>query len=109
MGKPFLKYLKGSKIYVCSNCFCHICSQDQLISNLFHGKYGKSYLVNKVYLVLFYFKNFILNKSVNVSAGKVEKKKMTTGIHEISIINCLNCKKYLGFFLILFFKINLFF
>ncbi|KIZ06423.1 Protein yippee-like protein [Monoraphidium neglectum] len=65
MGRLFTEYLEG-RIYCCGACRQHIAKQTVLVSRQFHSKLGRAYLFDDV---------------VNVVAGPLEERLMTTGMH----------------------------
>ncbi|KAI5056564.1 hypothetical protein GOP47_0028382 [Adiantum capillus-veneris] len=80
MGRLFLVYLDG-RIYSCRFCHSHLANFEDLVSRAFHCRQGKAYLFNTV---------------VNVSAGPLEDRMMTTGLHTVSDIYCNSCRQIVG-------------
>lgn len=80
MGRLYLVQLSG-RIYCCRSCHSHLANIDQILSKTFHCRHGKAYLFNTV---------------VNVSAGLLEDRMMTTGLHTVSDIHCNYCYANVG-------------
>ncbi|KAJ2020515.1 hypothetical protein IW146_000800 [Coemansia sp. RSA 922] len=81
MGYMHKVFLSGSGIYGCSNCGTHLALKDKVTSKLYTGQYGRAYLVDEV---------------SNVRAGEADKRQMTTGVHIVRDIACMECNRYLG-------------
>eukprot|EP00400_MALV-I_sp_L67-5_P000872 gene872-785_t len=82
MGIFFKKYLHTEGRYVCcSNCGTHFALCRDLLSTNFRGRTGAAMLFDKV---------------VNVTTGPPEDSVMTTGLHTIRIIYCLDCHENVG-------------
>jgi hypothetical protein len=81
MGRLFLNYLSGPKVYVCQNCESHLSCHEDIISKAFQGRHGKAYLFRGV---------------VNVTAGPVEKRILRTGVHQVADIYCNSCQEVIG-------------
>ena len=81
MGRYNLLYLESDKVYGCARCGTHLTDEDELISTAFMGSHGKAYLFIKI---------------VNYIEGKLERKSMTTGVHEVKNIYCLYCQALVG-------------
>ncbi|CAI5535898.1 unnamed protein product [Closterium sp. Naga37s-1] len=81
MGRPFKHYLKGPRIYSCSNCRSHAADHDEIISKSFQGRHGRAYLFANV---------------VNVSVGPTEDRMLITGLHTVADIYCSECHEVLG-------------
>jgi len=75
-----LVQLEG-RVLSCGNCRTHIAISDDVISKAFHGRSGRSLLVNTV---------------VNVDLGQKESRHLMTGLHTVCNANCLNCHETLG-------------
>eukprot|EP00252_Welwitschia_mirabilis_P007951 TRINITY_DN1964_c0_g1_i1.p1 TRINITY_DN1964_c0_g1~~TRINITY_DN1964_c0_g1_i1.p1 ORF type:complete len:130 (-),score=12.45 TRINITY_DN1964_c0_g1_i1:32-421(-) len=80
MGRLFLIKLSG-RIYCCKHCHCHLAYVEDILSRTFHCRNGKAYLFNSV---------------VNVTAGLLEDRIMTTGIHTVADIHCNGCYRIVG-------------
>ena len=81
MGRYNLLYLENDKVYGCARCGTHLTDEDELISTAFMGSHGNAYLFNKI---------------VNFYEGKLERKQMTTGVHEVKNIHCIYCQALVG-------------
>jgi hypothetical protein len=81
MGKIFLLYLEGEKVYICSGCGTHLSIGEDVVSKSFTGKYGQAYL---------------FAKSINTQSGDPEERQLMTGLHTVADLHCINCKTYLG-------------
>ena len=81
MGKYNLLYLESDKVYGCARCGTHLTDEDELISKAFMGSHGKAYLFNKV---------------INFYEGKLETKRMTTGMHDVKNVHCVYCQALVG-------------
>eukprot|EP01120_Amphizonella_sp_Union-15-10_P008111 TRINITY_DN2849_c0_g1_i6.p1 TRINITY_DN2849_c0_g1~~TRINITY_DN2849_c0_g1_i6.p1 ORF type:complete len:115 (+),score=9.78 TRINITY_DN2849_c0_g1_i6:63-407(+) len=81
MGRLFLHYLSGRRIYSCTRCEAHLASYDDIVSKHFQGREGKAYL---------------FRTCVNVTHGKVEERSLRTGLHKVTDIYCNNCQEVLG-------------
>ena len=75
MGRYNLLYLESDKVYGCARCGTHLTEEDDLISTAFMGSHGKAFLFYKI---------------VNFIEGKLERKSMTTGVHEVKNIFLIN-------------------
>jgi hypothetical protein len=73
MGKKFIEYCDGTKIYSCANCGVHLSSASWLNSKAFWAGNGKAYLYNKV---------------INLGCGEAEDRMMRTGIHRVCDLIC---------------------
>mmetsp|Transcript_12998 Transcript_12998/g.42863 ORF Transcript_12998/g.42863 Transcript_12998/m.42863 type:complete len:137 (+) Transcript_12998:151-561(+) len=80
MGRLYVEYLDGPA-YRCRFCRCPLANVDELVSKSFHCRQGKAYLFNTV---------------VNVSAGPLEDRLMTTGLHTVADIHCKSCLSVVG-------------
>lgn len=80
MGRLYLVQLSG-RIYCCKLCHSHLANIDEILSKTFHCRHGKAYLFNTV---------------VNVSAGLLEDRMMTTGLHTVADIHCNYCYQNVG-------------
>jgi hypothetical protein len=81
MGKVYIQYLDGSKVFTCSNCNSHLSLHEDIASKNFHGRHGKAYL---------------FNKAVNVTAGPNEERTLMTGLHVVCDIYCNRCETIVG-------------
>jgi len=81
MGRLFLNYLNGKRIYICTSCESHLTNYDDIVSKNFQGRHGKAYL---------------FRACVNVTAGTVEERMLRTGMHKVADIYCNNCQELLG-------------
>jgi len=81
MGKLFKNYLNGPSIFCCINCKTHLSLHEQLISKAFQGRHGPAYL---------------FGDCVNVSVGPSEDRTLTTGMHIVADIFCIDCGDILG-------------
>jgi hypothetical protein len=61
----------------------HLALHDELISKAFHGRSGRAYLFSKV---------------INVTLGRQEDRLLSTGLHSVSDIFCINCGESVGWF-----------
>jgi hypothetical protein len=80
MGRLYLVKLDG-RTYSCRICGSHLALFGELISKSFHCGKGKAYLFNTV---------------VNVYAGPLEERLMTTGLHTVADIFCNCCGQIVG-------------
>eukprot|EP01121_Diplochlamys_sp_Union-15-3_P022832 TRINITY_DN9841_c0_g1_i1.p1 TRINITY_DN9841_c0_g1~~TRINITY_DN9841_c0_g1_i1.p1 ORF type:complete len:115 (-),score=12.10 TRINITY_DN9841_c0_g1_i1:38-382(-) len=81
MGRLFLNYLSGDRIYSCKYCDSHLANRDDIISKAFQGRYGKASL---------------FRTCINVTSGNVEERTLRTGLHKVADIYCVNCQELLG-------------
>lgn len=82
MGLYYRTYLEGpSAVYGCFDCGTHLATSESIISRQFQGQHGQAFLFDKV---------------VNISFGKAEDRDMTTGLHRVRDISCIQCSKMLG-------------
>src|SRR5437588_2127605 len=81
MGKLFKLYLNASNIYRCENCSTHFTHQSDLESTAFRSGSVRAYL----------FKTCI-----NVTFGPIEERILTTGLHTICDLYCLDCESKIG-------------
>eukprot|EP00163_Fabomonas_tropica_P023110 TRINITY_DN403_c0_g1_i2.p1 TRINITY_DN403_c0_g1~~TRINITY_DN403_c0_g1_i2.p1 ORF type:complete len:114 (+),score=11.17 TRINITY_DN403_c0_g1_i2:337-678(+) len=81
MGKLFLAYLEGPRIYTCSVCKAHLAENDKIISKSFQGRHGRAYLFHNV---------------VNVSVGPTEERVLITGLHTVADLFCISCQTVVG-------------
>lgn len=80
MGRLYLVKLDG-RTYSCKFCGSHLALFKELMSKSFHCGNGKAYLFNTV---------------VNVYAGPLEERLMTTGLHTVADIYCNCCGQNVG-------------
>jgi len=83
MGKLFTAYHGGGVIYRCSSCRSHLALHDELVSKAFQGRHGRAYLFGHV---------------INVSLGPKEDRVLTTGLHTVCDIFCVQCEENIGWF-----------
>lgn len=83
MGKLFKNYLGNGTIYRCSTCHTHLTLHDSLISKAFQGRHGRAYLFANV---------------INVSRGEYEDRVLTTGLHTVCDIYCIQCSDNIGWY-----------
>ncbi|KAJ2777016.1 hypothetical protein GGI15_004651 [Coemansia interrupta] len=81
MGYMHKEFLSGNGIYGCLHCGTHFAKKDKLNSKQYNGQYGRAYLFDHI---------------VNVRAGEEEKRAMTTGVHIVQDITCMECNTYVG-------------
>eukprot|EP01121_Diplochlamys_sp_Union-15-3_P006017 TRINITY_DN1642_c0_g1_i5.p1 TRINITY_DN1642_c0_g1~~TRINITY_DN1642_c0_g1_i5.p1 ORF type:complete len:115 (+),score=8.61 TRINITY_DN1642_c0_g1_i5:92-436(+) len=81
MGRLFMNYLSGSRIYICYSCETHLANYNDIISKNFQGTNGKAYL---------------FRVCVNVTTGNVEERMLRTGLHKVADLFCNNCQEILG-------------
>lgn len=81
MGKLFLEYLSGARIYECSACHAHLADYNEIVSKAFQGRHGRAYLFGDV---------------VNVSLGRCEERILITGLHTVADIYCNACNTVVG-------------
>ena len=81
MGRLFLQYLDGEKVYCCKRCQTHWVNKDELVSKSFHGKTGRA---------------FLFNSAVNVDYGPEKDKIMMTGLHTVKSVICKKCRQVIG-------------
>ena len=48
MGRIFLEFFGGSKLYICKGCDAFLTTKEEMISTRFTGATGRAYLFNKV-------------------------------------------------------------
>jgi hypothetical protein len=85
MGKLFKSYLGGGIIYRCSVCDIDLCLHDELVSKSFQGRHGRAYLYSAC---------------VNVIRGESEDRVLTTGLHTVCDIYCIQCQTNVGWYYI---------
>ena len=83
MGRLFLQYLNEKEVYCCSTCDSHLSVAKDLISKAFHGRYGRALL---------------FNSTVNIYKGIPAMRPLTTGMHVVCDIYCINCQEYVGWY-----------
>lgn len=116
MGLTYRTYLEGSStIYGCLKCKTHLSTSDAIISrvNWIYFSYIQPYLIHilaiswttwssifvwicvsiLLFLLLFHL---IFIVRVNVKYGKAEDRDMTTGLHRVKDIYCIQCSTLLG-------------
>jgi hypothetical protein len=83
MGILFKRSLEGSgePFFGCACCGTHLALYKHLRSTNFRGRTGTGFLFDKV---------------VNITTGPSEDSVMTTGMHTIRIIYCIDCHENLG-------------
>mmetsp|Transcript_21754 Transcript_21754/g.24283 ORF Transcript_21754/g.24283 Transcript_21754/m.24283 type:complete len:116 (-) Transcript_21754:1158-1505(-) len=81
MGRLFIHYLTGPRVYVCTCCSSHLANHSDIVSKEFQGRHGKAYL---------------FQSAINVTAGTVETRMLRTGRHQVADIFCNNCQEILG-------------
>eukprot|EP00656_Telonema_subtile_P037393 TRINITY_DN415_c0_g1_i7.p1 TRINITY_DN415_c0_g1~~TRINITY_DN415_c0_g1_i7.p1 ORF type:complete len:127 (+),score=29.01 TRINITY_DN415_c0_g1_i7:298-678(+) len=81
MGKLFLEYLSGTRVYECISCNSHLADADHIISKSFQGQHGRAFLFENV---------------VNVTPGPLEERALITGMHTVADIHCNQCRTYVG-------------
>ena len=77
----YKKFLKGEKIYACSNCHCHLAYHEDIISKSFQGRHGRAYLFETI---------------VNFFLGEPEDRTLITGVHTVCDVFCVSCQTVLG-------------
>lgn len=80
MGRLYLVKLDG-EIYSCRFCRSHLTNAEELVSKEFRCRQGKAYLFDTV---------------VNVFAGPIEERMMTSGMHTVCDIYCSCCHQIVG-------------
>ncbi|TMW87494.1 hypothetical protein EJD97_019890 [Solanum chilense] len=70
-----------TRSYSCYKCRRHVSFHDDIISTNFQSKNGKAFLFAHVR---------------NVVVGTYEQKRLTTGLHTIADIHCVDCNEVLG-------------
>lgn len=83
MGILFKRSLSngGEPFFGCAHCGTHLALYKHLLSTNFRGRTGAGFLFDKV---------------VNVTTGPSEDSVMTTGMHTIRVIYCIDCHENLG-------------
>uniref|UniRef100_A0A7S0WYM1 Yippee domain-containing protein n=1 Tax=Chlamydomonas leiostraca TaxID=1034604 RepID=A0A7S0WYM1_9CHLO len=81
MGRPFRILLNNTKVYSCASCRTHLACQDELVSKQFHSKSGRAYL---------------FNSACNTTTGPQEERMMTTGMHIVCDVYCVECMACVG-------------
>ncbi|KAN0055845.1 hypothetical protein ACTA71_011732 [Dictyostelium dimigraforme] len=81
MGRLFKTYLTGPSIICCLNCKTHLTLHDQLISKQFQGRHGTA---------------FLFGTCSNITVGPSEDRTLTTGMHIVADIYCIDCGETLG-------------
>ncbi|CAM9845040.1 unnamed protein product, partial [Discosporangium mesarthrocarpum] len=74
-------HLTHGDIITCSFCRTHLATRDHIISELFHGHGGRA---------------FLFEHCVNVKIGKLEDRRLLTGLHVVADISCCCCNTVLG-------------
>ena len=80
MGRLSLIYLDHQFLYICP-CGTHLSDCDEIISKDYRGSSGTAYLFNKVY---------------NFTAGMLEDRPMSSGLHTVCDIYCVSCQSRIG-------------
>ncbi|KAI8884858.1 yippee [Backusella circina FSU 941] len=81
MGLTYRTYLEGTSIYGCAKCKTHLTTEEDIISTDFRGHHGQAFLFDKV---------------VNISYGIAVDREMTTGLHRVRDVTCIQCSMLLG-------------
>ncbi|KAI8971408.1 yippee zinc-binding/DNA-binding /Mis18, centromere assembly-domain-containing protein [Mycotypha africana] len=82
MGLKYRVYLEGNcTVYGCIKCGTHLAMSEAIMSKQFQGQHGQAYLFDEV---------------VNISFGKAEDREMSTGLHRVRDIHCIQCASLLG-------------
>lgn len=86
MGRIFKRYLTtgdgvDDSIYACVACGTHLALKRHLLSTNFRGRTGPASLFDKIY---------------NVVQGCIEDSTMTTGMHSIRVVYCVDCMESVG-------------
>ncbi|KAH8080233.1 yippee zinc-binding/DNA-binding /Mis18, centromere assembly-domain-containing protein [Filobasidium floriforme] len=72
---------KDKPVYSCRKCLVPIALQDELVSKAFSGRDGRAYL---------------MHSTVNTKLGKVEERRLLTGLHTVADLFCTSCDASLG-------------
>lgn len=80
MGRVFTVHVEG-RTYNCGKCRTAVASVGGIISRAFHCKNGKAYLFQNV---------------VNVFFEAEENRRMTSGVHTVADVLCVQCGDRLG-------------
>ena len=81
MGKLLKTYLNSNSIYKCKKCFSHLSDEAYLVSKAFTSGVSPAYL---------------FSQCVNVTIGPSQDAILTTGLHTIANIYCIDCEEYVG-------------
>eukprot|EP01112_Ceratiomyxa_fruticulosa_P015864 TRINITY_DN4731_c0_g2_i1.p1 TRINITY_DN4731_c0_g2~~TRINITY_DN4731_c0_g2_i1.p1 ORF type:complete len:114 (-),score=8.21 TRINITY_DN4731_c0_g2_i1:742-1083(-) len=81
MGRLFKTYLTGTPFFCCHKCSSHLALHDDIMSKSFQGRHGTAYL---------------FSKCVNITVGQSEERQLTTGLHTVADISCIDCGGVLG-------------
>ena len=81
MGRIFLSFLSGSRLYLCAKCQTVLTTQEELQSTHFVGSTGRAYL---------------FGQAVNIVLSQVHSRVLTTGRHFVRDVSCKNCSTRLG-------------
>jgi len=77
----FKSYIGNGVVYKCFACQCDLALHDELVSKAFQGRHGRGYLFQHV---------------INVAYGPHEDRQLTTGLHTVCDISCIECETLLG-------------
>lgn len=83
MGKLYKNYLGSGVVYRCATCHSHLSLHDSLVSKAFQGRHGRAYLFSNV---------------INVCKGEFEDRVLTTGLHTVCDIYCIQCHDNVGWY-----------
>ncbi|KAG2189904.1 hypothetical protein INT46_009484 [Mucor plumbeus] len=82
MGLKYRTYLEGpATVYCCFKCGTHLATSASILSRDFTGQHGQAFLFEKV---------------VNIYPGKAEDREMSSGIHRVRDVSCIQCSMMLG-------------
>ena len=81
MGRLFLEYPSGEKIYTCAQCNTPLTNKENLRSNRFTGSTGRA---------------FLFDKAVNIKFSATVERIMLTGRHTVRDVHCIVCSEKLG-------------
>jgi hypothetical protein len=81
MGKIFKAYLNTTDIYRCLQCDSHLTSESELESKTFRSGPHAA---------------FLFKTCINITMGPSQDRELTTGLHKVCDLYCLECECELG-------------
>lgn len=81
MGRVFLSFLCGPRLFLCAKCRTPLTTDKELCSTGFVGSTGRAYL---------------FNRAINIRHSQVHHRVMTTGPHYVRDVYCKSCNTRLG-------------
>ena len=81
MGVYIREYCEGPKVWTCSSCGAHLASQQDHLSDSFHGKCGPAKL---------------FAHAINLRRRAPQQVTLTTGQFVVQYTHCMDCDEYVG-------------